>query len=73
LLASAQEGLWLWDCQVFGRMVLLFVAERADGAKARTEQSGLGERAGGLFAVAVLARTSQLKGIVKLVLEMAEF
>lgn len=54
-------------------MVLLFVTERADGAKARTEQSGLGERAETLFAVAVLARTSQLKVIVKLVPEIAEF
>lgn len=68
-----EKACGLWDRQGFERMVLLFVTERADGAKARTERSGLGERAGALFAVAVLARTSQLKVIAKLVPEIAEF
>lgn len=54
-------------------MVLLFVMGRADGAKARTEHSGLGERAGTCVAVALLARTGQLKVIVVLLPEIAEF
>lgn len=63
----------LWDCQAFERMVLLFVMGRADGAKARTEHSGLGERAGTRVAAALLARSGQLKVIVKLLPEIAEF
>lgn len=63
----------MWGCQVSELIVLLFVRRRADGRKARTERSGLGERAGTLFAVAGQACASQLKVIVKLVPEIAEF
>lgn len=63
----------MWGCQDSELIVLLFVRRRADGTEARTERSGLGERAGTLFAVAGRACASQLKVIVKLVPEIAEF
>lgn len=54
-------------------MALLFVVDRADGAEAQSEWSGLGRGQECFLPVAVLARSSQFKVVVKPVPEFAEF